>query len=347
MALNQTLEVQLDQSWPASDWQHLTILLAVSGGADSVALARAMASCQVNGNGRCLVGHFNHRLRDEQSEQDQVFVERLADQLEWPCYVGSWETSERSPDRGDGLEAAARTARYDFLRATAEQHGARYIVTAHTWDDQVETILHNIIRGTGLRGMSGIPRARQLSPAVSVMRPMLCISRAEVVKYLESVGQKYCNDHSNRDLTFTRNRIRHQLLPLLTADYNRSVRRSLHKLGDLAAGAQQLIDELVDDIYDRSVTVADPNHASVEMDSVAGVRLYVVRELFIRLWRELKWPQQAMGFEHWERLGSMATSKAETSDFDLPGGVRADLHGSTLSLSRDPPACNHLSKRSK
>ena len=183
-------EQQLLNAWPLSIWSPVSILVTVSGGPDSVALLRALHSLKefgaltpaetIRGDqqaprvaGRFEVAHFNHRWRIPESDEDEVFVSSLCDELGIFCHVG------RS-DRSEQKEELARNERYEFWRNVAEQRGARYIVTAHSANDQAETILHRIIRGTSLKGLRGISRSRQLSEAVTVVRPMLWATRDEI-----------------------------------------------------------------------------------------------------------------------------------------------------------------------
>src|SRR5205823_11908216 len=121
---------------------------------------------------------------------------------------------------GRGIEETARDERYRFLEVTAVAIGCRAIATAHTADDQAETILHHVLRGTGLAGLRGIPRARELASGITLIRPLLDLERSVVLDYLAKIGQDFRDDASNRDEAYTRNRIRHQLLPLLAREYN-------------------------------------------------------------------------------------------------------------------------------
>ena len=145
-------------------------------------------------------------------------------------------------------EATARTARYAFLQETAERFGARYVVTGHTADDQAETILHRIVRGTGIAGLAGMARVRPLGPAATLIRPLLDFRRLELLAYLTDLGQPFRSDSSNSDTAFTRNRIRCRLLPELAAEYNPGVVASLVRLGRLAGEVQSVVDALVEDL---------------------------------------------------------------------------------------------------
>jgi tRNA(Ile)-lysidine synthase len=253
------------------------------------------------------VAHFNHGLRGPESADDERFVVQLCDALTVPCEAGH-PAAPLSSAVPDGLEAAARDARYAFLLGVAERRGARYLVTAHTADDQIETILHRIVRGTGIAGLSGMPRARPLSPAVTLLRPMLAIRRSEVLEYLTQLGQPYRDDSSNTDSRFTRNRLRHELLPRLASDYNAEIGTALLRLGSLAGEVQQVVDRLVDELAQRAVVEQTAQELRLDATALAAQPAYLVRETLIALWRRQAWPMQAMDRGQWELLADMAAT---------------------------------------
>lgn len=318
---------RLAEDWPPRRWRSVTVLLAVSGGADSVALLRAMHV--LADPRRLVVAHFQHGLR-RAAERDAAFVRRLCDELGLPCEIGRPDAELAKQTAGEGLEAAARRARYDFLQAAAERYGARYVAVAHTADDQAETILHRVARGTGLAGLAGMPRARRLGPAATLVRPLLAFTRAEVLDYLQTLGQVYREDETNRDLNFTRNRIRHDLLPKLRAEYNPEVDAALLRLGQLAGEAQGLIARQVDALYDRAVAIT-PGGARLDCSALAGVDPYLVRELLVAVWRRQNWPLRAMTQTKWRELAKMADGDGTVQKI-FPGAVRARREGDGLTL---------------
>jgi len=164
------LEEQLCRAWPPKRWADVTVLVAVSGGADSVALLRALLAVRQPGRGRLVAAHLNHQLRGEHSDADAAFVADLCRRLGVECRTESIAVAQ-TVRGGEGLEAAARRARYQFLAATAAAIGARYVALGHTADDQVETILHRIIRGTGIAGLAGIPQLRALMLPLADSQP--------------------------------------------------------------------------------------------------------------------------------------------------------------------------------
>ena len=328
---------KLRSSWPPPQWSDVTVLVAVSGGADSVALVRGLSQVRAAGPGRLVAAHFNHKLRGADSDADQAFVEELAREAGIELLVGSAASDLSASHGGQGLEGAAREARYEFLARAADQCGARYVATAHTADDQVETILHHILRGTGLAGLEGIPRVRPLTKAATLVRPMLSATRGEVLEYLLSVGQSFREDATNRSLDLTRNRIRHELLPLLERDYASNVRGAVLRLGLLAGEADEWLTESAARLAER---ISRPIAGGMEIDAAplcASGPAIVSRYVLIGIWREQGWPLADMGFEKWEQLLSLACSAHEPRGAAVqifPGGIRAEKQGGVLRLTR-------------
>ena len=186
------------------------IAVGVSGGADSVALLRFLAALRPQFGWDLVVCHIHHGLRGAEADRDECFVRALAEQLGLPCAVSRIDAAALALRDHISVEEAGRMACYAFFAQTAGEGGR--IATAHTLDDSIETVLMNLVRGTGLRGLCGIPRIRG-----NIVRPLLDCTRAEVEDYLGALGQPYCTDSTNLTDDYTRNRIRHDILPRLCA----------------------------------------------------------------------------------------------------------------------------------
>jgi tRNA(Ile)-lysidine synthase len=327
------VEIRLAQSWPPHEWRDVTVLLAISGGCDSVALARAMASLKTAGTGQLLAAHFNHHLRAEESDADEDFVRQVCRRLHIPCEIGHAAPTLGQAAGGEGLEAVARKARYDFFRAVAARCGARYLVTGHTADDQVETILHRIIRGTGIGGLSGMARSRPLSEATTLIRPLLATRRSELIRYLDELKQPYRADSSNASIQFTRNRIRHELLPLLAERFNPTIDEAVLRLGALAADAQAVIAGLAEQLTDAAVE-QDACAVWIDIATVIAQPRHLVRELLLGVWRRRGWPLQSMGYAEWDELAGMLTRDGPGKKKVFPGGVLAERTDGQLCLRR-------------
>ncbi len=329
------LETAFAHAWPAAEWRDVHVVLAVSGGADSMALLRAALAAKQHygGSGRLFAAHLNHGLRPADASADEAWLAACCDRLNVALEVGRCDVPARAAEQGDGLEAAARDARYSFLRETAERLGARFVAVAHTADDQVETVLHRLIRGTGVAGLAGMPRNRPLSPSVTLVRPLLAVRRADVLKYLESIGQDYRSDETNADPRFTRNRLRHDLLPRLRAEYNADVDPALLRLAAQAEESQQLIARLARILCDRGMTIS-PGNIFVDCSALAAEPPILVREACKFAWDTAGWPLQNMGFDEWWQLATLICREGDGGLFNLPGGVSAGRVDGRVQISR-------------
>jgi tRNA(Ile)-lysidine synthase len=337
------VELEFELAWPPQQWRGSHVLLAVSGGADSVAMLRAAIAIKasVGGDGRLFAAHLNHGLRSTESSADEEWVVALCRRLGVPLITETIDVASAAESAGDGVEAAAREARYEFLLRVAERLGARFVVVAHTADDHVETVLHRIIRGTGIAGLRGIPPTRPLSPSVMLVRPLLRTARRDVVDYLTSLGQDFRTDASNRDLQFTRNRLRHELLPAMREHYNAEVDAAIIRLAAQAAETQVVIEALVSELSKQAVSVERaprelPNtprmaqRIEVDCPILSGHPPLIIRELLRAAWDEASWPKQSMGFAEWEQLASLTRGAGASRLINLPGNLRAHREGAML-----------------
>jgi tRNA(Ile)-lysidine synthase len=340
---------RLIEEFVTFDWADRSVVVAVSGGADSVAMLNILRNLKDNAPGQLIVAHFNHRLRP-QAEDDARFVSDLASRLGLPFDLGKADVAALADEQGDGLEAAARKSRYEFLEQVADRRGAHFVATAHTADDQAETVLHRILRGTGIAGLRGIHSSRLFfgRQDIYLVRPVLGMRRKTLLEYLRRIGQPFCDDASNADTRLTRNRIRHRLLPLLAEEFNPQVVEALLRLSDTAEGAQSVVNELVEQLLEESVEFDDDGRSvRVDREALAGVNDHVVRELFVRIWRDMGWPEQNMGLEEWSELALEGQACEMFDDQQarwlpndapykrmLPGKIVAQKKGAELVLSR-------------
>ncbi len=312
-----------------SGWCDLNVAVALSGGADSMALLRILRQIksQQVGDGRLMALHVNHQLRGAESAADAQWCWKQCEALGIPLEVLTCDTSQYASDSGEGLEAAARAQRYQLLTAAAEQAGVRYLATAHTLDDQVETVLFRVLRGTGLRGLAGIPQTRALTGSVTLVRPLLDCSRSMIVDYLAELGQAYRTDSSNAETQFTRNRLRLELLPLLREQFNAELDSALVRLARQAGQTQQVIESQARRLLEAAECVAKPQALVLHCQVFHEQEPLVVCEALRMIWREAGLAQQAMTYEWWNRLGEMVQQPREGAVFNLPGNVRASIAG--------------------
>ncbi|WP_422931579.1 tRNA lysidine(34) synthetase TilS [Singulisphaera sp. PoT] len=314
--------------WRADDAGR-TWVVAVSGGSDSVALLRLLHASAPALGLNLTAAHLNHGVRAEAARHDAEFVAALCRSLQIPFDLGQWK-----PSRPGHFEADARQARYAWLAGIAQARGASAIVIGHTRDDQAETILHRIVRGTGLRGLRGIPARRRLDvPGKPVLlRPLLSVSRLELRAYLEQLGQPYCEDASNANLAYTRVRLRMDLLPKLAEDYNPRVAEALIRLGEQASASLRAHRRPLANLLRRAIVSTTGDRIVLECEALRSSPGFLRVEVLRRAWRRARWPEAVMSARRWERLGSLANEPHPR--IEVGAGVSASSDERRLVLER-------------
>jgi tRNA(Ile)-lysidine synthase len=314
------------------------IVVAVSGGPDSVALARALVKQERKTVGKLVIAHLNHQLRGPESDTDEAFVAAMVAsfrtsyprELELRCE--RMDVASLAKREGGNLENVGRRLRYEWLAQVAVQEGLSLVATGHSADDQAETILHRLLRGTGLKGLRGIASRRHLASSVILMRPLLEITRADMLRYLEEEGQSYRQDSSNQDLRYMRNRIRHELLPQLVEQYNPALVSILCRL---AKGADELFQwqEAEAASVLAKAECARAGHVIVlNRPILEKTPRHLLREMFRLLWTRESWPEGQMDFDAWDRLAGLVLG--ESTALDLPEGVHAISRARVVQLGR-------------
>jgi tRNA(Ile)-lysidine synthase len=314
---------QLTAVWPPDRCSGFPTLVAVSGGADSVALLRLLVHLAEGGSftnqkfakGKLIVAHVNHRQRGDDSDGDEQFVRELAQQLGIEVCVAHFDGNTSDPS-----EDCLRQFRYDALIRLANQFGARYLATGHTRDDQIETILFRIFRGTGLPGLSGIPRLRVVDEAVSIVRPLLDVSRVDIETLLRELDQTYRHDLSNEATKYTRNFLRNELLPVIETRFGDSVGDALLRLSLQASEALDFVDSHAN--FENAIMARQSDSFELDCNVLADQPSLLVRQFLMMLWQEQGWSQQSMSHEWWIKLADAISEPTENLVLNLPGNIR-------------------------
>ena len=214
------------------------VLVALSGGADSVALLRLLLAAGID----CQAAHCNFHLRGEESMRDERFVRDLCQRLDVPLSVKDFDVTAYQNEHGGSVEMACRELRYAWFKQELERLGCALIAVAHHADDQVETFFLNLMRGTGLKGLAGMQRENGF-----IWRPMLDVTRAQLLDYLDSIGQDYVTDSTNSQNDYRRNRLRNIVLPFIEQEFPEAKAR-IHKTMHNLADDFELLDWLVSDL---------------------------------------------------------------------------------------------------
>lgn len=337
---------QVESMFPREKWSGVRTLVAVSGGPDSVGLLRALVELERREGGirvtDLVVAHVNHGIRGTESDRDEKFVRRLATELGVECHVAG--PNGRAAAIGDS-EEGLRDFRYEQLVGIATEVGARYLLMGHHLDDQVETILFRIFRGTGISGLAGIPPIRRVNDSLTIVRPLFESTRIEIEKYLESIGQSFCVDRSNSDTNYSRNFIRNDLMPRITERFGESASTAIARLAEQARDVDRLImSEMVR--LDETLVSRSCDHLEIDCVQLSKFDSVLIRRWLAEKWAEQAWPRQAMTYQWWKTMEEQireTRSKDRLEErsgnvvLNLPGNIRFEKQGKLLRLFVVPP----------
>ncbi len=284
------------------------VLVACSGGADSVCLLHLMLGLRESGPWEICVGHFNHQLRIEAWE-DEAFVRDLAVRYSLEYFSGSRDVKAYAQSSRLNLEEAGRDLRYAFLKKTASEIGAAKIATAHTLNDQAETFFMRLLRGSGLRGLAGI------APILDdlIIRPMIQIERKEIETYLAERKIEYRTDISNLDRRYLRNRIRMDLLPRLQQDYESQVMLQIGRLTEIIRSEDDFLEGLVNHAETEAILGTD-NQAVLDMEKLSQQPPALQRRLIRRYLERLRGHLRGISYENVETIRRLKTGKEFSLD---------------------------------
>ena len=300
------------------------VVVAVSGGGDSVGLLRILEHARSEFDLRLSVAHLDHGTRGEEGRGDARFVEELAGALGLPFDLGHWR-----PSRAGHFEADARRARHDWLVGVARARNCGTIAVGQTLDDQAETILHRIVRGTGLRGLAGMPKRRELAAGVTLVRPLLGVTRLELRDYLAAIGQGFREDSTNLDTSRTRARIRLEWLPKLAEDFNPNVAEALVGLGRIASEASRRLERIAAGRLDGLLVESGPGYVAFDLAALAKLGPSARVEVLRLAWRRAGWPEGAMDARRWRRLAGLGWSRISAG-----AGIEAEVTADRFILRR-------------
>ena len=306
-----------------------TVLCAVSGGADSVAMLRALLELRERLGVTVRACHLNHLLRGAESDRDEAFVCALCEALRVPLDVQRRDVAAFAAAQGLGVEEAARDVRYRVLREAASRCGAERIALAHTLDDNLETMLFHLARGAGTQGLAGIPPVRG-----ALIRPLIGTSRAEVEGYLYALHQRYVNDSSNDSADFTRNRIRREVVPVLR-EINPRCAEAAGRAARLLRKDEEYLQAQADALrVDMTRRDAEGLHLGCAAFAAApdALRGRILRGAL----REVGMPMAECTIALVRRLTALACGDGAGGELSLPGGLVAVRQYGDLLLGAAP-----------
>lgn len=294
-----------------------TVLVAVSGGADSVALAVMLNTLAISQGWRMGIAHLNHGIRADAADADARFVEKLALKLGCPFYLKKVHLKADHDNLGGNLEEMARTARYDFFRQTAHQHGYTKIAVGHHRYDNAEQVLMALIRGSGPGGLSAIAPVRG-----NLIRPFIETDPQDLRAYLRANDIEYIEDQSNKDETFLRNRIRRRLLPMLENDYNPQIIDGLNRLATISGAENRLLNKLTIEAFQKCLVQQKENCCHFKVQRVTEFPLALQRRLGRLAFETLTGGTRRLSFIHLNDSLALLTNRGGHKRIDLPCRIR-------------------------
>jgi tRNA(Ile)-lysidine synthase len=299
-----------------------TVLVAVSGGADSLALLYGLHALRAQLNCRFHVAHLNHSLRPD-ADADAGFVRQHAAVLDLPCTVQRAEVPRLVKQWKLSVEAAGRRARYQFYEGVCTEVGATKVALGHHQDDTAETVLMNLIRGSGATGLTGIAPVRD----IKVIRPLVGFTRQQIETFLTSISVPPRHDSTNTDIRYLRNRIRHELIPMLENDYNPNIRIGLNRTADVLGTESEYLDTIAQAaletcrIPDTDKTVV-PNGIVLDRTKFREYHIALQRRMLRQGVSVILGDINDLYFVHCEAMLNLIEGDAPNTESALPNGLR-------------------------
>lgn len=286
-----------------------SVLLAVSGGVDSMVLLHLFTRVRETLDLKLSVAHINHGIRGKEAERDAQLVRKVAEHHNLPFYSTQVDTNTFASAHGYSRQEAGRILRYRVLEEIAEEIKAKRIATGHHADDNAETVLFHILRGTGLRGLGGIPVTRNDG---KIIRPLLFARRSEIETYAATAGIQFHNDSSNASEYYTRNLLRNKIIPYLKQETQFDIVTSLNNISSIVSDIRTTLSNDIKDGFDRSVRISSENECTISIPNFASLHSYVQEEILLQLLDRLQLEPSRDRIENLLQLQSKQTGKQLT-----------------------------------
>jgi tRNA(Ile)-lysidine synthase len=308
-----------------------SVLVAVSGGPDSVVLAHVLYSLAAEYSLRMAIAHLNHSLRGQESDRDAEFVSAYARQLDVPIYSEKKDVRAFQRSRRISLEEAARKLRYEFLDTVAAGRGYNKIALGHHSDDNAELILMNLLRGSGPQGLSGISPVRE----GKIVRPLIHLNRSHILDYIAGNKLQFVVDTSNNDLSYRRNKIRHHLIPELKESYNPRISETLNRLGDIMRVEEQWIEGALEPVFKQCVSVITSDQIRLNISRLGRQSPAAKRRLIRKAILSVKKDLRRVTLLHVDAVLALIEKGPVSGGLNLPGGIRAKRKADELTIARE------------
>lgn len=308
-----------------------SVLLGVSGGPDSVALALAFLAIQNQYRLNLGIAHINHQLRGEESMRDETFVRKLAETHKIPFHLERVDVAALARKNRRSVEEAARDVRYDYFKRTCRENAYTKTALGHNLNDNAELILMNLLRGSGPRGLSGIPHTRDNW----IIRPLMELSREEILDFLKAENQDHVTDSTNLETVYLRNRVRHLLLPLLEKEYNPGMTLNLNRLGRILRDEETWMESETTAVFDRSVIKSSDDELHLCLKSFNTLATALKRRVARKALEQVKSDLRRITLAHIDAITQLAGATTPGASLDLPDQIRIIKQNNTLCFKKE------------
>ena len=308
-----------------------SVLVGVSGGPDSVALLHALLAFVPMFSLRLGIVHLNHSLRREDSDYDAKFVESLAEKLDLPFYMKKENVRKYQRLHKLSTEEASRRVRYALFGYISERYGFNKIALGHNSDDNAELILMYLFRGSGAPGISGIPPVRD----GKIVRPLIRLRRSEITDFLASKSIDYVLDKSNTDTKFLRNKIRHNLIPVLKSSYNPKIIETLNRFSSIIQHENEWIEDITDSLFKQCVQAAERGRVTLSVKNLNREHVAAKRRIIRKAIAIVKGDLRRISYRHIEAAIDLLQNGIFYKSLDLPDRIRIKRHKEELTVSKE------------
>ncbi len=319
------------------------VLVAVSGGADSISLVLSLLALKERYPITLGVAHLNHMLRGEESLGDEVFVKQFADKLGLPCFSIQLDVKAHAKKHGLSIEQAGRKVRYEYFQHLACDHGYTKIATGHNKDDNAELVLMNLLRGSGPKGLCGIPPVRNNI----YIRPLIQIYKKEILEFLNSINQEYMFDSSNNDMAYLRNKIRCRLLPHLVSEFNPEIIDALDRLSNILKTEEEYFEIETQKAYMCCLHKADDLSVALFKTKMSDLHPALLNRVLRKAIKAVKKNLNRISLAHINDIIQFSFNTLSGTSLDLPGQIRVYKEKNIIIFKKEKKSLRDMGKKAK
>ena len=319
------------------------VLVTVSGGSDSISLVLSLLALKDKYGIKIGIAHLNHMLRGEESLRDEAFVEKFAKKLALPFYCRQIDVKGHAKKHGLSIEEAGRELRYDFFQHLADQHGYTKIATGHNKEDNAELVLINLLRGAGPKGLSGIPPIRD----EIYIRPMIRISKKEILEFLKSRTQEFMFDSSNDDMAYLRNRIRCKLLPFLQSEFNPEIIDALDRVSNILKIEEDYFKNETQKAFKFCLLKTDTSSVAFSKKNLSDLHPAILNRVLRKAIKKIKKNLNSISLGHINDIVHFIFTSFSGSSLDLPDRIRVYKDSDTVIFKKENKPLREIGKKNK